>query len=383
MDGSLSGLSTVGMKTDATVFIKDINLGLGVKMSGLVSSTLMKSQAIALALECVPAFRLVDLFLNSQAALDACKSEFLLAWPDFKNRCWIEHHHITNVICDKNLNVNWVKVKGHSAGDSAISGNSRHFVHDIFQSVHWVHWEVGFGFQVLVNSLQSDVDWARSVSVWHPDSHMAAGFTSLRTASFQTYFMKALHHQLPVAVHKRLYNRLYSSIVCLFCGEIEISDHVFSCFFDIIGHEHLINTYAVVWEACSGLSRSSLCISQLLFTCVSNCVVGVALCKRFVFNNWYCKSVFVFKDSRVVACNIVFFVCKFCAAFQDEIWLVHAKHQIVMEKGRLIPRDSSIPASVSGFSMGFSAGVVRLLGLLIQLVSISGFIDLVSVHISA
>ncbi|KAG9305741.1 hypothetical protein G9A89_005139 [Geosiphon pyriformis] len=68
-------------------------------------------------------------------------------------------------------------------------------------------------------------------------------------AGFRTYFMKALHHQLPVAMYKRLYNRLYLSIVCLFCGEVEISNHVFSCFFDAIGHEHLMNTYAAVWEA--------------------------------------------------------------------------------------------------------------------------------------
>ncbi|KAG9286397.1 hypothetical protein G9A89_014563, partial [Geosiphon pyriformis] len=97
---------------------------------------------------------------------------------------------------------------------------------------------------------------------------MAVGFTSLGTAGFRTYFIKALHHRLPVAVHP-----------------------------------------------------------------------------------------------RVAACNMVFFVHKFCAAFRDEIWLVRAKHQAVMEKGRLILHDGSIPASISGFSMGFSAGVVRLLGI--------------------
>ncbi|KAG9291738.1 hypothetical protein G9A89_012023 [Geosiphon pyriformis] len=222
---------------------------------------------------------------------------------------------------------------------------------------------------------------------------MAAGFTSLRTAGFQTYFMKALHHRLPVAVHKHLYNRLYPSIVCLFCDEVEISDHVFSCFFDAIGHECLMNTYVAVWEACFGLSHSFSCISQLLSTCASNCVVGVALCKEFVFNNWYRKSVSVFEDPRVAACNMVSFVYKFCAVFQDEIWLVHVRHRAVIEKGRLISRDGSVPVSVSGFSMGFLAGVVRLLGVA-NAISIhfrfcrsclffSGACKEVSVHISA
>ncbi|KAG9306140.1 hypothetical protein G9A89_016044 [Geosiphon pyriformis] len=167
-DGSLSGLGSVDVRAGAAVFFKDINLGLGVGVSGLVSSTLMELQAIALALECVSFSHSVDLFSDSQAALDACKSELSLARPDFKNCCWIEHHYITTVICQKNLDVNWVKVKGHSgvsgndranafakdaalsawhlpylvsehflcAGSVAVSGNSRHFVCDVFQSVH-------------------------------------------------------------------------------------------------------------------------------------------------------------------------------------------------------------------------------------------------------
>ncbi|KAG9300919.1 hypothetical protein G9A89_004977 [Geosiphon pyriformis] len=119
MDGFLSSLDTVDMKAGAAVFFEDINSGLGVRVSGLVSSTLMELQAIALALECVLLFRSVDLFSNSQAAVDACKSESLLVYPDFRNRCWIECRHIANVIRHKNLKVNWIKVRDHSG----ISGN--------------------------------------------------------------------------------------------------------------------------------------------------------------------------------------------------------------------------------------------------------------------
>ncbi|KAG9300292.1 hypothetical protein G9A89_011365 [Geosiphon pyriformis] len=344
-DGSLSGLGTVGMKAGAAVFFKDIDSGLGVK--------------------CVPFFHLVDLFSDSQTALDTCKSESLLAQPDFKNHC-VSGNDRADLLAGVAASSSWwlphrVSEWFLKAGDSAIFSNSRHFVRNIFRSIHRVRWEVGSSFRVLVDSLQGDVDWTRSVLVWHPDFHMAAGFTSLCTAGFRTYFMKALHHRLPVAMCKHLYDRLYSSIVCLFCGNVKISDHVFSCSFDVIGHEHLMNTYVAVWEACSGLSHFSLCVSQLLSTCASNCVVGVALCKEFVFNNWYCESVSVFKDPRVAACNMVSFVHEFCAAFWDEIWLVHVRHQAVMEKGRLIPHDGSIPTSVSGFSISLLAGVVRLL----------------------
>ncbi|KAG9284331.1 hypothetical protein G9A89_007486 [Geosiphon pyriformis] len=342
-DGSLCGLGTLGIKTGTAVFFEDIDLGLGVEVSGLVSSTMMELQAIALALECVPSSHSVNLFSDSQAALDACRSELILGRPDFRNQCWVEHRHISNVICRKNLDVNWIKVKGHSgvlgnehadtlakaavssgvhlphkidehflkAGGTVVSGNSRHFV--------------GSGSRVLVDSLRADVDWSRSCSVWHPDSHLAAGFTSARTAGSRTYFMKALHHHLPVAG--------YLSVLCLFCGNVEISDHVFSCPFD---------------------AGDCAC---------SDAVVSTAICKSFVFNKWYCESFSVFKDAKTAAQNIVAFVRKFCLAFRDDIWLVRAKHRAVMKKGGLIPCDGSIPVSISGLSSVLSSSVVRLLGM--------------------
>ncbi|KAG9296176.1 hypothetical protein G9A89_014768 [Geosiphon pyriformis] len=196
-DGSLCGLGTLGMKAGATAFFGDIDLGLDVEVSGLVSSTMVELQAIALALKCVPPSRSVNLFSNSQAALDACKSELMLGRPDFRNRCWVKHRHISNIICRKNLDVNWIKVRGHSgvlgnehadtlaraavsfgvhllyridehflrAGGAMVSGNSRHFVCGVFCSIHHAYWEVGSGSRVLVNSLHADVDWSRSCSV--------------------------------------------------------------------------------------------------------------------------------------------------------------------------------------------------------------------------
>ncbi|KAG9284683.1 hypothetical protein G9A89_003643 [Geosiphon pyriformis] len=152
-DGSLSNLDTVDILAGAAVFFENINLGLSVGVSGLVFSTLAELQTIALVFECVSSFHSVDLFLNSQ------------------------HRHITNVIYHKNLDVNWIKVKGHlsvsgnecadalaknaalsawhlphlvserflKAGVNTVFGNLRHFVHDIFRSIHRAHWEIGSG----------------------------------------------------------------------------------------------------------------------------------------------------------------------------------------------------------------------------------------------
>ncbi|KAG9295451.1 hypothetical protein G9A89_013480 [Geosiphon pyriformis] len=205
--------------------------------------------------------------------------------------------------------------------------------------------------------------------VWHPNSHLASGFTNMRTAGCYTYFIKALHHRLPVAVRKHLYDRRYPSVVCLFCGNVETLDH------DAIGRAHLLGTHASAWEAFSGLSCSFSCVLQALASCVSEVGVGVALCKDFVFDEWFHELVLVFKDSKEGTKRIVSFVHEF----------------LFMEKHGLIPHDGSTPASVSGLPMVFSAGVVRLLrvaeafgvgfGFHKFCPFFSGIGDLVSVHI--
>ncbi|KAG9296081.1 hypothetical protein G9A89_011933 [Geosiphon pyriformis] len=289
-NGFLAGLGTVGMRAGAVIFFDSVNLGLGVKVSGLVSSTMVELQTIALAFECVPLFSSVHLFSDSQTALNACKSELSLVVPDFQNRCWLECQHIYNLIHNKNLNICWFKVKEHSgvvgnehvdafataatmsehslslrvntcyilAGGVTVSGNSRHFVYDIFHCVHHAQWEIGSGFRVLVTSLHDDVNWHRFFFMWHSNMHMAAGSISKCFVSAHIYFMKALYHRLSVAVCKCLYSRSYPSILCLYCGKVKVSNHVFSCGSDTAICTQLLDTYAAIWGALSSLLQSLL-----------------------------------------------------------------------------------------------------------------------------
>ncbi|KAG9302150.1 hypothetical protein G9A89_020584 [Geosiphon pyriformis] len=127
------------------------------------------------------------------------------------------------------------------------------------------------------------------------------------------------------------------------------------------GSQIVVGSLHVTWETCSGLSCSSFCVSQLLSTCTSDVVTDAALCKGFIFRDWYQKSVSTFKDPKMVAINVMNFVHDFCIAFQDDIWLVCAKYHAVMERNGLILHDGFIPVSVSDFSEQLLSGVVRLL----------------------
>ncbi|KAG9297886.1 hypothetical protein G9A89_015477 [Geosiphon pyriformis] len=377
-DGSLSDLGTVDIKAGAAVFFEDISMGLGMGVSGLMSSTLIELQTIALVLECVPLSRSVDLFSDSQAALNACKLEMELVCPDFRNWCWIECCHIVNVIHPDKLARAAVLSGWHlphsvdkhylRGGETTISGNSRHFVWDIFWSVYHVYWEISCGMRVVADSLRTDIDWFRSSLVWHLDSHMAAGFTSKRTAGFRTYFMKTLYHWLPVAMR---------NVMCLFCGNVEVSNHVFFCSFNANGRAQLLDAHAAVWGVCSGLAYSSSGVSQLMSTCVSDILVSTALCKGFVFKDWFCESVSVFKDSRIAGQTIMAFVREFSLAFWEDIWLVRVKYHAFMEKNGLISCNGSVPLLSVAKTIGVSFGFRK------SCLFFSGIGGKISVHIDA
>ncbi|KAG9307326.1 hypothetical protein G9A89_017154 [Geosiphon pyriformis] len=235
-DGSLRNLDMVSCKAGTAAFFEDVGLDLGIGMLNLMSSTLVELQVIALALECISSFNSVCLFSDSQSALDACKLELGLLCPDFhiKDYSGMEENEQADVIAGSDSFSSWFFpscLDEHFlvANDVVIFGNSRHFVRDVFCFISHTHWEIGSEVKFLMSDLVSEIDWSHSSLVWHLDLHMTTGFTSKISANVCTYFMKALHYRLLVAVHKHLYNRSYLSVLCLYCGEVEVSNHVFSC----------------------------------------------------------------------------------------------------------------------------------------------------------
>ncbi|KAG9284411.1 hypothetical protein G9A89_023668 [Geosiphon pyriformis] len=395
MNGSLSNLGTASCRAGVAAYFEDIGLGLGVSMSGLMSSTLAELQAIALALEYVPSLSSIQLFSDNQSVLDACKLELGLACSDFCNQCWVEHCHIVNVIYGKNLRISWHKIKDYSgisenectdtlagaaslsdwylppcldehfliANGGIVSGNFRHFVCDIYCSVCHTCWEISSGSKFLAGSLLLEVDWCCSLLVWHSDLNMTTSFTSKFSADACTYFIKALHHWLLVAVQKCLYNRLYFSVLCLYCDELEVLDHVFSCKIDESAWHHLLE-------------------SHLLSSYISDFSVFMALYKGFVFDDWFCKVVSIFHNPKVASLEIVKFVCSLGLVFRTGVWSICAKHRAYMEKNGLIPIDGLAVISVPGLASRFSTGVVKLLGIADAVGVHFGFYKSLSVHIA-
>ncbi|KAG9285951.1 hypothetical protein G9A89_002371 [Geosiphon pyriformis] len=211
-DGLLRNLGTVGCKAGAAAFFENIGMGLGVGVSGLMSSTMAELQAIALALECVSVFSNVHLFLDIQSALDAYKLELGMvlnvAWHKVKGHSGVLGNEYADVIAGANSVSDWFfppRLDKHflMADGNIVSGNSRHFVCNTFHVMCYAHWEVGSGSKFL------------------PD------------------------------------NLLYPSVLCLYCGNVKVSDHVFSCEVNDSAWRQLLDSHMNTWKTLSGSSVSS------------------------------------------------------------------------------------------------------------------------------
>ncbi|KAG9300289.1 hypothetical protein G9A89_011362 [Geosiphon pyriformis] len=355
MDESLRSLGTIGCRAGTVVFFEDIGV------SSLMSSTLAEMQAIVLALECISLASSVCLFLDSQSVLDACK----ISWHKVKGHSGIlENDHANSLAGDVSI-FEWFLLPHLDehflvADGVIVSGNSRHF-------------EIGSGLKFLLHDLFSEIDWHWSLLVWHPDLHMVTGYTSKALANVHTYFMKALYCQLPVAVCKCLYNKCYLSILCLYCGKMKISDHVFSCKIDELTWHQILESHVNSWKSLLGLSHFFSDVLQLLLTCISDYFLSMTLFKGCVFEGWFCETVFIFHDPKVVCCEVVEFT--------------------YMEKNGLILFDDLDFILISGLASEFSAGMVKMLGIAEAFgirfgfckfcLFFSGISDLVSVHIAA
>ncbi|KAG9303014.1 hypothetical protein G9A89_006231 [Geosiphon pyriformis] len=347
-DGFLRNLDMQNMKCGVAAYFSDLDLSISIGVDGLVSSMLAEIQAIILALECILFGSSVIVYSDIQAALD------------------IEWHGAMAAIRNKELKVSWYKVKRHlgilgnkhanelaglaagsncvlsvlikdkfvRTGEVAMFVNICCFTHKIFGAVYQACWEVEPGSKIIDASMIRDVDWVCTTLVWHPDSHMAAGFTSRFTANLCSYFIKTLYHYLLVAVRKHIYNSRYPSVLCFHYKDIEGSNYFFICLFDAKICGNLLKSYLAQWDTQSG----------------------------FLFKDWYLEALFIFDGAKITGENVVKFVRDLGVAHCANVWLVHAKFRSFMEKRGLIMCDESLLPDVYSLLFLLSIKVVRLLG---------------------
>ncbi|KAG9305027.1 hypothetical protein G9A89_007430 [Geosiphon pyriformis] len=387
-DGFLKNTGSTEVVGGAAAYFLVLDLSIGVAVWGLLFSTMAKLQTVALSLECITSSSTVILHLDSQAAIDACISEMFLATPNFCNQCWLERHHIFNLVRNKDLNMSWTKVKDYSgifgnvradlaagaafesfflllvnvcehflvAEDTAVSGNVCHFVQDIFRFVCHACWEAGPGCNVVSDVMIGCVDWVATARVWHLDSYMLAGFTSCKSSTLCSYMMKAVHRRLPVAVRKRLYNRCYPGVLCLLCDDVEFSDHAFICVCESNIHNEILVEAFARWSAVAGV-----------FDLLSQCSIDVGLyalvCKEFVLDEWLREACCIVDDQKLAVAQIVDFIRFIVELHYARVWLVRSSHWVVMKKTGLVQNGSVVFGLFLGVSSLFSDGIVRLLGM--------------------
>ncbi|KAG9299133.1 hypothetical protein G9A89_020446 [Geosiphon pyriformis] len=331
-DSSLkfAGFSSVISETAAYFFALDSGVGVGI--CGLLSSTLLELQAMALALECVPPFCTVVLHLDSQAVIDACVSKLAFAVPDF---------------CNHYLAVSWVKVKSHSGvpGNNranTLAGETTGSPLSLPAGVYECFLEAGSGHDVIPVALLQSFDWIASTQIWHLDLYMLAGFTS----------------------HKSLYDKSYPGMQYLLCNEVELPDHVFTCSQDVYIWGDILSEASACWISLAGAcDPSSSSVLRTLNLYYSNVSLYSVMYREFVLKDWCAETVGIFGDVKSATSVVVNFVRYLVKLHRSKMWLTRSKFRVDIEKAGLVGDNGLVVGLLCCGSSVLSDRMVRLLGI--------------------
>ncbi|KAG9297115.1 hypothetical protein G9A89_019396 [Geosiphon pyriformis] len=263
-DRFLKGVGSAKVTSGTAAYFLATDMDIGVRVQELLLSTLAELQAIVLALECVSSSCSVVLYLDSQFVINAYVSESLVMKKDVLVR-WVKVKRHSGVL--GNVKANKLADKATFSSFSLSVGiQERFLVAEDTTTVCYAHWKASPGYDIVLSVMIKEINWAATLKIWHPDSHMLSGFISKNLANMCTYLIKAIYRWLLVAVRKKLYDVNYSGVLYLLCGEVEVSDHIFVC------------------SSNAGLRDDIL--ANGLFT---------AVCKGFVLKNWYAETALAFE----------------------------------------------------------------------------------------
>ncbi|KAG9289003.1 hypothetical protein G9A89_015552 [Geosiphon pyriformis] len=238
------------------------------------------------------------------------------------------------------------KVKEHSG---VIENEHRNFVRKLFNAVNFVGWESKFGTSIVDINFAGDVNSSKSFSVWYPNGGIRFGYTSLSSASLQSYLMKSLHCYLPVAIRKRLYNPKYPSMVCIRCGMVEESDHLFLCKHNNVARLDILLNIGMEWCKMAGDSALGSRVMQFLSKAKSSGSLYMLLAKEFVLKSWVSDAVLCL-DLTSGGSLIVKLVYNIAKSYRLNIWLPAAKLRAFYEKHNFLPWNESAVLLVDSLS---------------------------------
>ncbi|KAG9290548.1 hypothetical protein G9A89_020918 [Geosiphon pyriformis] len=379
-DGSVKGLGLLGAHSGAIAYFLNVNVSIRVKMDGLLSSTLMELQVIALALECVPTSRSVNLFINSQTLLNLCESGGGVFSPDFHDKCWIKKEHIchnkvkdySGIVGNEHANFytdatvaskfflslvvpyHFLRIENRP-----VSRNARHVAKKLFNTVHSVGWEAKCVGNFINVGLCDCFDKAKTFCVWHPDGKIKSGYTSSALMTLWSYLMKVLYHHLLVAKRKRLYNLRYLSIACIQCELVEDSDHMFSCVHNANVRETLLFDAFMEWNMVLGIFANENAIANLLLEAGFFIDLFTVLIKGFVLKDWVADTVSCLGAGFGGGILVVNFIHHFAKSHKSAIWILVAKLRSYYKKHNLLLQDGFSFSLVSGLSSLWSAESIR------------------------
>ncbi|KAG9296027.1 hypothetical protein G9A89_011879 [Geosiphon pyriformis] len=351
MDGSVRNYGRADIASRVATYFSALDLSVGIRVLGLLSSTMAELQAIVLALECVPSFCTVVLYSDSQLAIDACvkvKEHFGIhdnvrvdaaagdtAFSQFSLPVGVHEHFLV-------------------AENTLVSSNTRHFVWDLYRSICSAQWETGSGQNIISVWLVEIIDWGANIKVWHLNLYMLAGFTSRKSFCLCTYLIKAVHCQLSVVVRKWLYDKHYPGVLCLLCYEMELLDHVFMCSHDAKIWEEILAVASADWmflaESCGLLSSTVL---RFLDWCLLD--IGLYSCV---------ETMEIFDSKKRAVSTVIGFVGCFVELYHSKAWLIKSAYRVKMEVADLVGNNVLVSGLSHCASSLLSGKVVKMLGVI-------------------
>ncbi|KAG9294912.1 hypothetical protein G9A89_003252 [Geosiphon pyriformis] len=192
MNGSIKNLGLLGACGDTTAYFPDVNISIGVKVNGLLSSTLVELQTIALVLECVPASLLQININNIKEKRPKTSGNIGVVRNKHAN------FYANTVIFSKSFLPLMVSYCFLNVESRPVFGSACYVAKKLFYAVYSVGWKA----RCVGSTINANL--CNCFNVWHPN----------------------------MAKRKKTYNSRYLSATYIWCGMMKDSNYIFSCAYD-------------------------------------------------------------------------------------------------------------------------------------------------------